>query len=155
MSGTKFFSTKTYSHDVGFSCTFRQWRAESHCRYLHGYALKFKFTFAASELDHCGWVVDFGGLKNLKGWLEEWFDHRTLVASDDPQISRMRELDFLGIITMREVPATGCEAFSKMVYDYTEQWLIDAGFGPRCELVSVEVAEHGGNSAICKNAKYT
>jgi len=30
----------------------------------------------------------------------------------------------------------------------TEQWLKDAGFAPRCRLVSVEVKEHGANSAV-------
>lgn len=29
-------STKTYGHDRGFSCAFRQWRADSHCRLIHG-----------------------------------------------------------------------------------------------------------------------
>ena len=33
-------STKTYGHEEGLSCCFRQWRAtHSHCRLLHGYAL--------------------------------------------------------------------------------------------------------------------
>lgn len=31
---------------------------------------------------------------------------------------------------------------------FKEQWLVDAGFSPRCSLESVEVAEHGANSAM-------
>ena len=31
-----FLSTKTYGHDLGLSAAFRQWRAESHCRLIHG-----------------------------------------------------------------------------------------------------------------------
>ncbi len=142
-------STKTYGHEVGFSCAFRQWRAESHCRFIHGYALGFKFTFAANSLDHRGWVVDFGGLKDLKAILEGTFDHKTLVAADDPEIEYLRELHLAKVIDMVEVPATGCEAFARMVFDVTEQYLKDAGYGPRCWLVSVEVMEHGANSAIC------
>lgn len=38
-------STKTYGHNAGLSCAFRQWKANSHCKYLHGYALSFKFVF--------------------------------------------------------------------------------------------------------------
>lgn len=148
-----FISTKTYTHNTGLSCTFRQWRAHSHCRHLHGYALQVKFTFGASELDANNWVVDFGGLKELKGWLEEWFDHTTLVAQDDPKLEHMQELDKLGVICLRIVPSTGCESFAAIILDYAEQWLIDAGFAPRCFLVSVEVAEHGGNSAICYSKK--
>ena len=141
-------STKTYGHSLGFACAFRQWKAESHCRLLHGYALGFKFVFAASEMDHCGWVVDFGGLRDLKAILEDTFDHTTLVASDDPEIARFHTLHSLGVIRMVEVAATGCEAFARMIFDCTEQWLKDAGFSPRCWLVSVEVMEHGANSAI-------
>lgn len=142
-------STKTYGHELGFSCAFRQWKAESHCRHLHGYALGFKFTFAAQFMDERGWVVDFGGLKDLKAILEGTFDHRTLVAADDPEIEALRGLHRAGVICMVEVPATGCEAFARMVFDCAEQYLKDAGFAPRCWLVSVEVMEHGANSAIC------
>ena len=56
----KFKSTKTYGHDLGFSAAFRQWRADSHCKYIHGYALAFRFEFEADELDVRNWVVDFG-----------------------------------------------------------------------------------------------
>ena len=142
-------STKTFGHELGFSCAFRQWRAHSHCRFLHGYALGFKFTFAAQQVDRCGWVVDFGGLKDLKGLLEDTFDHKTLVACDDPELERFKELHKAGVIHMLVVPATGCEAFARMAHCVTEQWLVDAGFSPRVRLVSVEVMEHGANSAIC------
>ena len=143
-------STKTYGHEMGFSCAFRQWRAESHCRFLHGYALGFKFTFAAQALDHCGWVVDFGGLKSLKAILEQTFDHKTVISADDPALADFKVLHTDKVIDMVIVPAAGCEAFARMVYDVTEQWLKDAGFSPRCWLVSVEVMEHGANSAICQ-----
>ena len=44
-------STKTHGHAIGLSAAFRQWRADSHCKYLHGYALAVKFVFEAGELD--------------------------------------------------------------------------------------------------------
>jgi len=143
-------STKTFDHQLGMSCAFRQWRAQSHCRFLHGYALGFKFTFAADTMSHEGWVVDFGGLKDLKGKLEDTFDHKLLVAEDDPQKDEICGLAGLGIADVVVVPHTGCEAFARMVYDVAEQWLKDAGFAPRVRLVSVEVSEHGANSAIAQ-----
>ena len=73
-----YISTKTYGHDIGLSCAFRQWKAESHCKYLHGYSLSITFRFMANELDYRNWVVDFGGLKDLKATLEDYFDHKTL-----------------------------------------------------------------------------
>lgn len=142
------YSTKTYGHEIGLSAAFRQHRAHSHCRFIHGYALAVKFTFAARELDACNWVVDFGGLKSLKGILEANFDHKLLVAQDDPMLDELRALGHLGLAQIIEVPATGCEAFAEMIFEVTEQWLRDAGFAPRCWLVSVEVREHGANSAI-------
>ena len=59
----KHYSTKTYGHNIGLSAVFRQLHADSHCRFLHGYSLQFKFTFGCDELDEKNWVVDFGGLK--------------------------------------------------------------------------------------------
>lgn len=143
-------STKTFGHDLGFSCAFRQWKAHSHCNKVHGYALGFKFVFAATKRDECGWVVDFGGLKPLKQILADTFDHRLLVATDDPMIEQFREMHLHKMADVVEVPATGCEAFATMVYDVTSQWLADAGFSPRVWLVSVEVSEHGANSAIAQ-----
>lgn len=143
-----FKSTKTYGHEVGLSAAFRQWRADSHCRFLHGYALSVRFEFEADELDARNWVVDFGSLKSLKGRLEDTFDHKTLVAADDPELSRFVDLHAAGVIQMIVVPATGCEAFAKLIYESTEVWLHDAGYTPRVWLTSVEVKEHGANSAI-------
>lgn len=148
MTALTYFSTKTYTHSVGFSAAFRQWRAESHCKYLHGYSLQIQLIFGTNDLDARNWVVDFGGLKSLKGWLEDTFDHKTLVAEDDPQLDWFKEAEKRGLVQLRIVPATGCERFAEMIYEYTEQWLKDAGFSPRCHLVSVEVREHESNSAI-------
>ncbi len=141
-------STKTYGHEIGLSACFRQHRAHSHCNQLHGYALSFKFTFAAAVLDERNWVVDFGGLKGLKGILENTFDHKCLVARDDPQIDWFIEAGQRGILDPVILDHVGCEKFAEYVYEVAEQWLIDAGFSPRCSLVSVEVKEHGANGAI-------
>lgn len=143
-----YYSTKRYGHEVGMSCAFRQHRAESHCRLLHGYSLSFRFVFGSNELDVRNWVVDFGGLKDLKGILETTFDHKTIVAEDDPQIEWFREGNRLGTLELIEVPAAGCEKFAEYVFEVTEQWLKDAGYGARVWLESVEVSEHGANSAI-------
>ena len=144
----RYSSTKTYGHDVGLSAVFRQWRADSHCRFLHGYALAVRIEFEADELDARNWVVDFGGLKDFKGKLETTFDHKTLVATDDPQISMFRELAIARVIDMVEVPATGCEKFAEYIFEVAEIWLRDAGYGDRVRVASVEVREHGANSAI-------
>lgn len=141
-------STKTYGHELGFSCAFRQWKADSHCSKLHGYALAFKFIFECWELDARNWCVDFGGLKSLRSILEDTFDHTCVVAEDDPHLDWFKQGDSLGTLRLVVVPAGGCEKFAEMVYEVAEQWLKDAGYSDRVNLVSVEVSEHGANSAI-------
>ena len=140
-------STKTYGHEVGLSCAFRQWRARSHCNLLHGYALSVRLEFEADELDDRNWVIDFGGLKDVKLFLQSNFDHCTVVAADDPQLPEFRRLDQLGIISLNILPAVGCEAFAAFIHQHVDDWVhrIEQG---RVRLVSVEVREHGANSAI-------
>lgn len=143
-----FFSTKTYTHSQGLSCCFRQWRADSHCRFMHGYALQIKLTFKG-ELDERNWVQDFGGLKPVKAWLEDTFDHTTLIATDDPEVRRFRELDKAGLIQLREVLGVGCEMFAKLIFQRVSDHVNIDSRG-RVSLIEVEVREHEGNSAICR-----
>lgn len=154
MTKKLFASTKTYTHAQGLSCCFRQWRATSHCRLLHGYALEVKIEFLAKNLDENNWVVDFGGLKDIKKWLEDTFDHKLLVADDDPYRHMFLSMQFdEDVCNVTCVPATGCEAFAALIFDYVESWIdrVDSGVRTRVVLKSVEVREHGGNSAICYN----
>ena len=146
---TKYYSLKKYGHERGLSAAFRQWRADSHCKFLHGYSLEFEFEFGADELDEKNWVVDFGGLKELEIWLRSNFDHKTLVASDDPRISEFELLNNNGIIDMVVVESTGAEMFAKMAMEYSSN-MIQEKYGDRCWVESVTVREHGANSAKCK-----
>jgi 6-pyruvoyltetrahydropterin/6-carboxytetrahydropterin synthase len=141
-----FFSTKTYTHAHGLSCAFRQWRAKSHCSQLHGYSLQVKVVFEGQYLDENNWVVDFGGLKELKKWLEDMYDHKLLVAADDPAFNVLTELGTLGVAQVRTVQATGVEAFAAEIADWVISWT--ARFNNRIRLHSVEVSEHPGNSAL-------
>lgn len=141
-------STKTYDHNEGLSCCFRQWRADhSHCRLLHGYALAFKFVFAAHVLDVRHWCLDFGGLKPVRQWLHEMFDHTLVVAADDPELARLEELGRAGLADIRVMPAVGCEATARFVYLRVNE-MVQRETESRVWVDSVEVREHGGNSAI-------
>jgi len=140
-------ATKTYGDDLGLSVAFRQWRADSHCRYLHGYAIGVRLTFEASELDARGWVIDFGGLTPVKAMLQNIFDHVLLVAEDDPQREWFLEAQRRDIAQVFVVERTGCEAFASLIHGIVSDWLKGAGHYPRVRLVQVEVNEHGANSA--------
>ena len=145
MVNKRFYSGKTYSHATGHSCAFRQWKADSHCNLIHGYALQFELKFGG-ELDERNWIVDFGGLKPLKNWLAEMFDHTYLVAEDDPELETFKQLQEKNLVDLRIVPATGCERFAEMVFDYAQELVDDLTDG-RCWVQEVTVREHGHNSA--------
>lgn len=149
----EFLSTKRYGHERGLSCAFRQWRAESHCNQIHGYALAFEFVFKAKELDEKNWVVDFGSLKPIEKWLRTTFDHTTVVAEDDPHRNLFEAMDDADIVDLRVLPGVGCEMFAQLAFDFASDY-INAVYGDRCELVSVRVSEHGANSAICRSGVY-
>lgn len=141
--------TKKYGHDLGLSAIFRQWRAKSHCAQLHGYALGFRFEFGCEELDENGWVLDFGSLKPLKQKLVDTFDHKLLVAGDDPALALFGELDHSGLANMLTLPGgVGCEAFAKLAFGFARDQLalpslIDRGV----RVLSCECMEHEANSA--------
>jgi 6-pyruvoyltetrahydropterin/6-carboxytetrahydropterin synthase len=140
-------SIKTYGHDVGLSCAFRQWRASSHCHCLHGYAMAVTIEFGAVDLDACGWVVDFGGLREIKDWLQVSFDHKTVVATDDPHLEWFREGMQRGVLDLVLVESTGCEAFARLISFRVQAWLIERGLSDRVHIKRVEVREHGANAA--------
>ncbi len=147
---SRYSSTKTYGHNVGLSCAFRQPRAfHSHCKYIHGYSLSFKFVFACKELDDKNWVVDFGDLKDLKQWLQETFDHKLAVDIKDPQADHLKMLQDSGLAQIVFMDGVGCEKFAEHAFDHANS-LIDKKTDGRCWVESCEVSEHGGNSAIVK-----
>ena len=123
---SKFISSKHYGHGEGFTVAYRQHRAESHCRFIHGYSLAFDLEFHSDTLDARNWVVDFGSLRTFKEFLKDHFDHTLLVAVDDPEIETFKMLHSKGLCKMREIERTGCEGIAKFLSDYLNQiWLTD------------------------------
>lgn len=145
----KYVSTKTYGAERGFAVAYRQWRAESHCRLLHGYALGFHIEFEADDLDARNWVVDFGSLKTFKDKLDEWFDHTCLVALDDPEFATFEAMHKAKLINMVAVERTGCEGIAQFLFEYLDEiWMPENGYGDRCRVRKVEVRETPSNSAF-------
>lgn len=138
--------TKTYGHERGLSACFRQWRAKSHCAKLHGYALAFDLTFETCQLDNNGWVIDFGCLGSFKEQLEALFDHKLLVANDDPLKPDLVRLSSAAA-TVVLVESTGCEAFALLVAEQLAVWLVACDLSDRIRVHSVTCREHGSNSA--------
>jgi|TARA_R110000823_G_scaffold14626_1_gene48063 6-pyruvoyltetrahydropterin/6-carboxytetrahydropterin synthase len=143
-----YYSTKTYGHNIGLSAVFRQPNADhSHCHLLHGYSLAFKFTFGCKDLDNKNWAVDFGGLKPLKAWLEDQFDHKLCLDINDPFLSKFKELEELNLAEIRLSDGVGAEKFAEHAFRFADN-LITVKTDGRCFVESVECMEHGANSAI-------
>lgn len=148
-----FKSTKLFD---GYSCTFRQWRAEgTHCKFIHGYAVSFKITFEGS-LDEKNWVWDFGGMKRAKGtidgknpkeWMDFMFDHTTIIAKDDPALALFEKLDHTGVVQLRVLEDVGAERFAQFIFNKINAFVLAETNG-RVRVSEVEVFENQRNSAI-------
>jgi 6-pyruvoyltetrahydropterin/6-carboxytetrahydropterin synthase len=148
----KYQSTKLFD---GFSCVFRQWRAEgTHCKYLHGYAVSFRVWFEG-DLDERNWVFDFGGMKRAKSTINSmspkdyftWLlDHTTIIAQDDPHLEKFKQMHELGVIQLRIMENTGCERLAEFLYEIINKFLKVETNG-RVKATKVEVYEHERNSA--------
>ena len=143
-----YYSTKTYGNDRGFSCAFRQPNAShSHCSLIHGYSLGFKFTFTSEKLDDKNWVYDFGNCKWIKKFLEDEFDHTLALDKSDPHFDYLFDMKNKGLANVVVMDGVGCEKFAEHVYKFVAPE-VEKQTDQRVRLKSVEVFEHGANSAI-------
>ena len=108
---------------------------------------KFKFTFGCSDLDNKNWAVDFGGLKPLKAWLEDNFDHKTVIDREDPFLYKFAELENMGLAEVVVLDGVGAEMFAYHAWKFADELIRQTTDG-RCWCESVECSEHGANSAI-------
>lgn len=152
----KFNSEKLFD---GYSACFRQWKADNtHCKFLHGYAISFKICFEG-DLDSRNWVFDFGGMKRAETKIEgktplEYFsylfDHTVVVSPDDPYMYLFKEMDALGVIQLRILKGgVGCELFAKHLYEIINEFLLKETIG-RVKATQVTVFENYKNSATYK-----
>jgi 6-pyruvoyltetrahydropterin/6-carboxytetrahydropterin synthase len=79
-------------HDI--SCGHRVYQHESKCAHLHGHNYRVHFTCEAESLDNIGRAIDFSDMKSrLCMWLEDHWDHKTLIWENDPWAKVLPEID--------------------------------------------------------------
>ena len=138
-----FKSTKRF---VGFSCCHRQPAHDGHCKFLHGYSRSFYFVFGCDEVDpKTHFVMDFSGLKKVKAWLDDMFDHTCLINADDPELELFKELDERGIVQLRILPNVSMEATAKYVAEHVGNMLSETTDG-RVYIHALECRENEKNS---------
>lgn len=144
-----FISTKKF---IGYPCAHRAWRDEGHCKFIHGYSREFTFWFKARELDDKNWVMNFGGFKEFKTFLDDTFDHTCLINSDDPELPLLRELDKKGIIKLRVLESVAMEGTSKFLHKKMNDYLDEKTKG-RVWCFRVETRENEKNSGLYEEEK--
>jgi 6-pyruvoyltetrahydropterin/6-carboxytetrahydropterin synthase len=141
-----FTSTKRFGP---ISTGHRQWKHDGHCSYVHGYGRIVEITFQSKELDCRGWVMDFGNLKEVKNWFDEEWDHRVLLAYNDPLLNEFKYLADLGGIDINILPkkyGPGIEQSCKYVFDETTP-IIKRLTSNRVWISKVKIFEHENNWA--------
>lgn len=141
------FTISKYWGDIPFG--HRQPKHEGHCKYLHGHNWGFTFTFTSTHRDEKGFVLDFGGLKGFKKFLDEKFDHKMVFNSDDKE---MRDLDpcsqFLDITWVPDCSAEGlAEYLFNEMTNYLEEAYSEDVRSRGLKVVSVTVHEDTKNTA--------
>mgnify|MGYP001495396814 CR=1 FL=1 len=140
----------TSSKRIGpISTGHRQWKDGGHCSFIHGYGRYVEITFACNKRDERGWVMDFGDLRDIKQWLEDEWDHRLLIAYDDPLIDEfivLHNRDALNLNILPEEYGPGIEDSCKYVYDNVNP-MIKEKTNNRVWIQKIRVYEHENNWA--------
>jgi 6-pyruvoyl-tetrahydropterin synthase len=123
-----------------------------HCAQVHGYDRSVEFTFAGEPDEH-GWIVPFGKLKDVKNFLEYYFDHVTVLPADDPRIGDIPDhmVDTGGLLgTLRVLPSgVSMEMSSVFIWEHVNAYIYNITNG-RCYVERVRVYEHERNDAMCE-----
>lgn len=61
------------------------------CANNHGHSFRVKLSLEGSELDEKDMLIDFQETKVLKTWVDETFDHVTILWEEDPLIKYLVE----------------------------------------------------------------
>ena len=138
-----FSCSKSYED---FPCSHRQWQHKGHCRYIHGYSRAFTFWFKAKDLDHNGFVVDFGKLDYLSEWIDKNLDHGCLICKSDPKIDHLRNLAELGLLKILEIQQASCEGIAKYLFSRFDQ-LVRDNTNNRAWIKRIHLKEDSKNSA--------
>ena len=93
--------------------------------------------------------MDFGGLKEIKAFLEDKFDHTLLINEDDPEMDFFQQMHQKDLCKLVVLPNVGMEGSAKYIFEWVQKWL-EKETKDRVSLYSVECMENEKNSGIYK-----
>lgn len=133
---------KSY-RDIPFA--HRQHRHAGHCALIHGHNWTITLTFACRETDGSGFVVDFGGLSYLKGWIDTHLDHACLFNEDDSERESLVAA-FGHLFKPYVLPSCSSEGLAKHLFDVFNP-MVREKTNDRAWIMEVEIEEDSKNSA--------
>lgn len=120
------------------------------CASWHGYDRAVKMTFAG-EVDEYGWIVPFGELRQIKAFLEYYFDHTAVIPANDPRKDAILEFNKTltpQVFKTRVLPyGVSMEMSALFVWEQVNPF-IHTVTGGRCYVEKVECIEHDANAAF-------
>ncbi|ADE54817.1 6-pyruvoyl trahydropterin synthase family protein [Coraliomargarita akajimensis] len=134
--------TKTY-RDIPFA--HRQHKHDGHCALIHGHNWAITLTFACSDADENGFVVDFGKLKYLKAWIDEHLDHACLLNEDDPEKDALLA-DYGHLFQVYILPNCSSEGLAVHLHGIFDPMVREQTNG-RVWITAIEIEEDSKNSA--------
>ena len=133
---------------MGFSSAYRNHNSKTDCFLLHGYSRDFYIEFGANHLDKSGFVVDYGSpaLKEFKRWLEENFDHTTVLQADDPLARHFKALERDGHCKLTLVHCVSAEGWAMYIAKMLQELIHESTDG-RAWVNFVECRENYKNAS--------
>ncbi|MHA1867546.1 MAG: 6-pyruvoyl trahydropterin synthase family protein [Candidatus Heimdallarchaeaceae archaeon] len=64
---------------------------ESECSSLHGHSYRVQIEIHARKLNRNGMIIDFKELNCIKEYVNENWDHATIISKNDPEIERFKK----------------------------------------------------------------
>ena len=132
---------KSYA-DIPFA--HRQHRHAGHCARIHGHSWTLSLTFACSQLDRHGFVVDFGGLGFVREWIDRHLDHACVLGADDPELAWLRSKDGT-VFKLLVIENASAEGIARHLHAALDP-LVRAQTDGRAWIAEVELHEDSRNS---------
>lgn len=125
--------------------------AGTHCALLHGYARTVEVTVGTNQLDERGWVYNLGDMRFIKTILEDSWDHKFLISSDDPLLSDFKTLEQKKAISLNVMDAKlghgpSLEGSCLYLSDLIGPQIVTLSEG-RAHLLKIEIWEKTDNRA--------
>lgn len=149
----KFSAVKTFPN---MPCAHQQWfdtdetgeDFSGSCAKFHGYDRSVTLKIEGI-IDGHGWVFPFGHFKQIRKFLEYYFDHTALIGADDPRLAGTIEFNkHAKLFNLRVMPyGVSMEMSALFIWIWVNAYVFKVTKG-RCVLTSIECREHEKNAAI-------